>query len=90
MDFAGYFDSWRTWWLGDLMGVLVIAPLLLTWRQLLHIDRRPWQFAEAIGSLVLLAALTTFVFVGQSPAGGRHVSAVFPAVALPRVDRVSL
>jgi diguanylate cyclase (GGDEF)-like protein len=68
VDFAGYFDSWRTWWLGDLIGVLVITPVLLTWREPLHINR-PWQFAEVIGSLVLLAALTTLVFVGQSPAG---------------------
>ena len=62
-----YLKSWRTWWLGDLMGVLVLTPLLLSWRQLLRMDRRPWQLAEAIGSLALLAALTALVFVGPSP-----------------------
>ena len=70
VDVAAYFDSWWTWWLGDLIGVLVMTPVLLTWRQLLHIDRRPWQVAESIGSLALLAVLTTLVFVGPSPLGG--------------------
>ena len=65
-----FLASWRTWWLGDLMGVFVMTPLLLTWRQLLRLDRRPLQLAEAIGSLALLAALTALVFVGPSPQGG--------------------
>ena len=33
---AGYGSAWRIWWLGDAMGVLVIAPLLLTGQDLLH------------------------------------------------------
>ena len=65
-----YLESWRTWWLGDLMGALVITPVLLTWRQLFRLDLRPWQLAEAIGSLLLVAALTALAFVGPSPQGG--------------------
>ncbi|MGB5131788.1 MAG: MASE1 domain-containing protein, partial [Steroidobacteraceae bacterium] len=74
-----FFESWRTWWLGDLIGVLVITPVLLTWRQVLQFDRRPWQLAEAIGSLILLAALTALAFVGPSPQGG----GVYPLSFLP-------
>src|SRR5262249_20411874 len=32
---SAYLDLWQTWWLGDLIGVLVVTPVLLTWRQLL-------------------------------------------------------
>jgi len=67
IDTANYFDSWQTWWLGDLIGVLIVTPLFLTSRQILPIDQRPWQFAEAIGSLILLALLTALVFVSPSP-----------------------
>ena len=74
-----YFASWRTWWLGDLMGVLVITPLLLTSRQLLRLDRRPLQLAEAIGSMVLLVALTALAFVGPSQQDGN----AYPLSFLP-------
>ncbi len=74
-----YVESWRTWWLGDLMGVLVFTPLLLTWRQLLRLDRRPWQLAEAFGSMVLLVALTTLAFAGPSAQGGN----AYPLSFLP-------
>jgi len=82
VDFAGYFDSWRTWWLGDLIGVLVITPVLLTWREPLHFNR-PWQFAEAAGSLALLAALTAMVFIGPSPLeGGTYPLSFLPLPCL--------
>jgi diguanylate cyclase (GGDEF)-like protein len=70
LHFGEFLESWRTWWLGDLMGVLVITPVLLTWRQLLRLDRQPRQLVEAMGSLLLLVALTALAFVGPSPEGG--------------------
>lgn len=66
VDKARYFDSWRTWWLGDLIGVLVVTPVILTWHQLLHIKRRPGQVGEAIVSFGLLGAITVFIFAGPS------------------------
>ena len=82
-DFAAYVDSWQTWWLGDVIGVLVIAPVFLTWRQLLHIDRRPWQLAEAVGSFALLAVLTALMFVGPSPLrGGAYPLSFLPLPCL--------
>jgi two-component system, NarL family, sensor histidine kinase FusK len=36
---AGYGSAWRIWWLGDAMGVLVVAPLLLTGQDLLRVCR---------------------------------------------------
>jgi integral membrane sensor domain MASE1 len=41
-----FLDSWQTWWLGDLIGVLVFAPAFLTWRQSLQVGRKPWRLAR--------------------------------------------
>ena len=43
---AGYGSAWRIWWLGDAMGVLVVAPLLLTGQDLLRVCRG-WRALEA-------------------------------------------
>jgi integral membrane sensor domain MASE1 len=83
VDWAAYFDSWRTWWLGDLMGVLLVTPVALTWRQLLQLERRPLRVAEAVGSLGLLAAVAAVVFAGPSPlASGDYPLAFLPLPCL--------
>ena len=66
---GGLGESWRTWWLGDFIGVIVVTPAMMTWRQLLPIDSRPWYVAETIGTLVLLTTVTAFVFYYQAPPG---------------------
>jgi signal transduction histidine kinase/CheY-like chemotaxis protein len=54
---------WMTWFLGDVAGSIVVAPLLLLW----HRDPSPrWhgrQRAEIAALLITLAALCVFVFV---------------------------
>ena len=51
------------WWTGDAMGVLVFTPLLLTlprrWRA------PPSRIAEAVGLLVVTAALASFVTMSE-------------------------
>jgi diguanylate cyclase (GGDEF)-like protein len=79
VNHGAYADSWRTWWLGDLIGVLAITPVLLTWRQLLELDRRRWHRFEAIGLWLLLALLTAFVFFGPTPLG----RGAYPLTFLP-------
>jgi diguanylate cyclase (GGDEF)-like protein len=70
LDASRYFESWETWWLGDLIGVLVFAPVFLTWRQSLQIGRKPWRVAEAFVSFALLASTTTIVFAAPLPVQG--------------------
>jgi PAS domain S-box-containing protein len=59
---ASYGQAWWTWWLGDLMGDLVVAPLLWVWRAppRLHLPRR--QLAEAGALLLGIVAVGLFVF----------------------------
>ena len=54
-------DTWRAWWLGDTIGDLVVAPLILVW------SRRPSResastIAGAIGLGLVVVAVTLVVF----------------------------
>jgi PAS domain S-box-containing protein len=58
---ASYGAVWLTWWLGDAMGALVVAPLVVVWAQ------RPWprpSLAHAgEAALLVLAVLASGVLV---------------------------
>jgi len=68
VDTSNFLDSWQTWWLGDLIGMLVFAPVFLTWRQSLQVGGRPWRLAEMFFSFALLAVTATIIFAAPSPA----------------------
>ena len=48
---------WAVWWVGDAMGDLLVAPLILTWAAPVRLSRRPIRWIEA----ALLAAALTFM-----------------------------
>lgn len=56
--------TWSTWWLGDMMSVLVLTPLLLTWsaRPQATLSRERLLELSLISMSVLVVGL--FVFVG--------------------------
>ena len=52
--------AWLTWWLGDAMGDLILAPLLFIWAERPRIVLSPWRIAEAgalLASLVMVSLL---------------------------------
>jgi PAS domain S-box-containing protein len=57
-----YGEAWRTWWLGDMNGALVVAALLFTWsaRPKTLLSARP--FLEGAGLLLTVATLSLLVF----------------------------
>ena len=55
-----YQAIWFTWWLGDMVGDIVIAPLLLTWITQ-PIPR--WSLNKAIEGVYLLVALMLFALI---------------------------
>jgi diguanylate cyclase (GGDEF)-like protein len=65
-----FLESWQTWWLGDLIGILVFAPVFLTWRQSMQIRGTAWRLGEMSVAFVLLAVTTAVVFAGPAPASG--------------------
>jgi signal transduction histidine kinase/CheY-like chemotaxis protein len=60
----GFAVGWRTWWVGDFVGALVMTPLTLRavtgWRQLGTIGTRTWLEAVALG--LVLWIVTQIVF----------------------------
>jgi len=73
---------WSTWWTGDAVGVLVVAPTVLLWtaRPWIRWDRR--QGLEAAALLVCLAVVGLAVFSGVVPWNDRHYPLEFLCVPL--------
>jgi signal transduction histidine kinase len=76
VDESGAAEFWRTWWLADTSGGLVVLPLMLAWaKDPLGAWRRirTWEGAAAIG---VVTALSFAVFSTEEPI--RYT--VFPAL----------
>jgi PAS domain S-box-containing protein len=58
---SGYGSAWRIWWLGDGMGVLVVAPLLLTSGEWTRVWRG-WRALEFCLLLLALFATSAAIF----------------------------
>src|SRR5947209_9705492 len=61
---ATFGKAWRTWWLGDAMGDLVVAPLLFAWSGRGRLARPLLWVAEAVTVCVVVSALSLVVFGG--------------------------
>lgn len=72
---ANYRQAWWTWWLGDMMGDLVVAPLLLIWTRRPRISLSPRRVAELGALLVAVSAISLLVF-GSIPAT-KHLDAPY-------------
>jgi len=63
-NWSAFTDIWLTWWLGDAVGDLVVAPLLLLWTV---VPRPQWNHKQALEAALLLVSLLltgTVVFGG--------------------------
>ena len=76
-QWSGFGAIWTTWWIGDLLGALVVAPILLVWASLplFHLPRR--RFAEGAIFLALLVLMTWYVFGGKPPDGILHQALIY-------------
>jgi signal transduction histidine kinase len=54
--------NWTTWWQGDACGVLIFAPLILSWSTLEKVRWQPRRLVEAALFAVLLIAAAHIVF----------------------------
>ncbi|MEK7234049.1 MAG: ATP-binding protein [Elusimicrobiota bacterium] len=78
--------TWLTWWIGDVVGVMIIAPLLFAWRQ-----RSCDEFGEppsprrALAILFSLALMSLSVWLGFGdlfPPSTRYPLSLLPFAAL--------
>jgi signal transduction histidine kinase len=69
---------WRTWWLGDTAGALVLVPLMLAWAP---DPAAAWRRVRSWDGLFLVAFVTVLAFVSVSGTGP-VLYVVFPALIL--------
>jgi PAS domain S-box-containing protein len=62
---SGFGSAWLIYWLGDSMGVLLVTPLVLTFRNLLRI--RPRVRIAEFAALLLLLTVACFIVFGDLP-----------------------
>ena len=68
---------WLTWWIGDLLGALVVAPVLLVWFSLAHAIKSRRSYIEGALQLSLLGFITWYVFSNQPPGGILHQALLY-------------
>ncbi len=76
-DWTLFRSIWPTWWIGDLLGALVIAPILLVWISPPSLSAQKRQYVEGFILLVLLVAVTWYVFGGIPPDGILHEALIY-------------
>ena len=62
-----YWLVWFTWWLGDMAGDLVIAPLLVIWATQPRLDLSAKRLVEAAGLLLTVLVVAQIIFLGKNP-----------------------
>ena len=76
---AGYIErtnfanAWVTWWLGDVTGALVIAPVIVLWASSHYHAFNRNEFLETVGVLATAAAVELIAFsplIEQTPSRG--------------------
>jgi signal transduction histidine kinase len=60
---GGWSEAWRTWWLGDSLGILIIAPLLLTIPGSSVAGIRWSRWLEVLGLIAFTIASCSIVFL---------------------------
>ena len=79
---SGLGIAWRVWWVGDAMGVLIIAPLILTFAGLISI-REPRQILNLVALLsgAIIGCLLVFdERLGFHPGTDLFAFVVFPLI----------
>jgi signal transduction histidine kinase len=57
---------WLTWWIGNLLGALVVAPMLLVWAYPFPLRIYQRQYLEGGILILLLGGITWYVFSSRS------------------------
>lgn len=68
---AAFPSVWRAWWLGDALGDLIFAPVLLVWgqRQAFRLPRRTRRGIESVALGVAVVLISLYVFDVVAPRG---------------------
>jgi signal transduction histidine kinase len=67
---TGYAETWKAWWIGDAIGDLIAAPLILVWAEWKPRLPRIRRLGESLGLGITLLATGYLVFRFASTNGG--------------------
>jgi PAS domain S-box-containing protein len=68
-----YLPIWFTWWLGDAVGGLIVAPLLLIWMTQPYPQLKAGRIVEALDLLLFLILITCLMFVLETPLSSEYM-----------------
>jgi signal transduction histidine kinase len=76
-EWPAFVAIWATWWIGDLLGALVVAPILLVWLSpsSFHITRK--RYLEGAIVLGFTTLVTLYVFSNNPPIGIVHQALLY-------------
>ncbi len=74
---SAFFDIWITWWVGDLLGALVVAPFILVWVKRFSLREIRKSITESIGLIVLIMFITWYVFSKTPPIDVTHQAMIY-------------
>ena len=63
-------ETWRTWWIGDAIGALLVAPVILVWATRPTMALAPRRFVEAAGLALGVLVASLILFLSPLPRDG--------------------
>jgi signal transduction histidine kinase len=77
---ADIMETWRSWWLGDAIGALLVAPPILIWATAPRFSPSPVRMLEAaaLAASVLITSLVMFLPVTSPSRAFNYPYVVFP------------
>jgi len=64
-DISSFNLLWLTWWIGNFLGCFVVAPFILSWRQIKFHTINKKKFLEGFLLILVIVIVTWFVFSSQ-------------------------
>ncbi len=65
-NWSDFYNIWITWWLGDMMGVMLFAPLILVWSHSPRFKFNPKLIFESVAIIFLLITTSLLIFYPRS------------------------
>lgn len=72
-----YAIGWLTWWLGDMVGAVLVGPLILLWARKPQTTLGINRTVEALTLLISVLAISALNFSGLVPFGAKHYPLAF-------------
>jgi signal transduction histidine kinase len=70
-------DTWRTWWLGDAIGALLVAPAILVWAKRPRVHPSARRLGEATVLTLGVVAASLLLFIGPVTSRGGPLSQAY-------------